>query len=184
MMLGKTPPIKYGDPGNPAVTVKIGQTYIPNVLVDLRVLHIIFIIPMMVNDVNLYVSFRGVSSLSSWREKGEELFLRKEVVFSLVKTLLKRKFTGCYIGRVWECLILVGCTIARVRDVRRLLYRQGVRMPTHGKHKCFLESSRRRSFYGEVASEWFGSYSLSWFSGIILTSSPYPLQLIKGEEFS
>jgi hypothetical protein len=28
-------------------------------------LHIIFIIPMTVNDVNLYVSFRGVSGLSS-----------------------------------------------------------------------------------------------------------------------
>jgi hypothetical protein len=64
-------------------------------------------------------------------------------------------------GRVRECLILAGCTIARVRDVRRLLYRQGVRMPTHGKNKRFLESSRRRNFYGEVASEWFGSYSLS-----------------------
>ena len=35
LMLGKTPPIKYGDPGNPTVTVKIGQTYIPHVLVDL-----------------------------------------------------------------------------------------------------------------------------------------------------
>jgi hypothetical protein len=41
-----------------------------------------------------------------------------------------------------------------------------------------------RSFYGEVASEWFGSYSLSRFSGITLTSSSYPLQLIKGEELS
>jgi hypothetical protein len=37
MMLGKTPPIKYGDPGNPTVTVKIGQTSIPHVLVDLGV---------------------------------------------------------------------------------------------------------------------------------------------------
>jgi hypothetical protein len=35
LMLGKTPPIKYGDPGNPTVTVKIGQTSIPHVLVDL-----------------------------------------------------------------------------------------------------------------------------------------------------
>jgi hypothetical protein len=35
LMLGKTPPIKYGDPGNPTVTVKIGQTFIPDVLVDL-----------------------------------------------------------------------------------------------------------------------------------------------------
>jgi hypothetical protein len=53
-----------------------------------------------------------------------------------------------------------------------------------GKNKHFLDASRRRSFYGEVASEWFGSYSLSLFNGIILTSSPYPLQLIKGEELS
>jgi hypothetical protein len=28
-------------------------------------LHIIFVIPMIVNDVNLYVAFRGVSGLSS-----------------------------------------------------------------------------------------------------------------------
>jgi hypothetical protein len=35
LMLGKTPPIKYGDPGNLTVTVKIGQTSIPHVLVDL-----------------------------------------------------------------------------------------------------------------------------------------------------
>jgi hypothetical protein len=35
LMLGKNPPIKYGDPGNPIVTVKIGQTFIPDVLVDL-----------------------------------------------------------------------------------------------------------------------------------------------------
>jgi hypothetical protein len=42
---------------------------------------------MTVNDVNLSVSFRGVSGLSSRREKEEELFLRKEVAFSFVKTL-------------------------------------------------------------------------------------------------
>jgi hypothetical protein len=42
---------------------------------------------MTINDVNLSISFRGVSGLSSWREKGEERFLRKEVAFSLVKTL-------------------------------------------------------------------------------------------------
>jgi hypothetical protein len=30
-----------------------------------KVLHIIFIIPMTVNDVNLSVAFRGVSGLSS-----------------------------------------------------------------------------------------------------------------------
>jgi len=35
LMLGKTPPIKYGDLGNPPVTVKIGQTFISHVLVDL-----------------------------------------------------------------------------------------------------------------------------------------------------
>jgi hypothetical protein len=34
-------------------------------------------------------------------------------------------------------------------------------MPARGKNEGFLESSRRRNFYGEVASEWFGSYSLS-----------------------
>jgi hypothetical protein len=42
---------------------------------------------MAVNDVNLSVAFKGVSGLSSWREKGEELFLRKEVAFSCVKNL-------------------------------------------------------------------------------------------------
>jgi hypothetical protein len=36
LMLGKTPPIKYGDLGNPIVTVKIGQTFILDVLVDLQ----------------------------------------------------------------------------------------------------------------------------------------------------
>jgi hypothetical protein len=35
IMLGKTPPIKYVDPGNPTVTVKIEQTSILHVLVDL-----------------------------------------------------------------------------------------------------------------------------------------------------
>jgi hypothetical protein len=67
---------------------------------------------MTVNDVNLSVAFRGVSGLSSRRKKREELFLRKEVAFSFVKTLLKRMFTGCYIDRVRECMILTGCTIA------------------------------------------------------------------------
>jgi hypothetical protein len=81
-------------------------------------------------------------------------------------------------------MILAGCILARVRPVHRFLYRQGARMLTRGKNERFLESSRRRNFHGEVASEWFGSYSLSGFSGIILTSSPYPLHLIKGEELS
>jgi hypothetical protein len=31
----------------------------------MTLLHIIFVIPMTVNDVNLYVAFRGVSGLSS-----------------------------------------------------------------------------------------------------------------------
>ena len=57
-------------------------------------------------------------------------------------------------------------------------------MLTHGENEHFLESSRRRNLCGEVEFEWFGSYSLSWFSGIILTSSPYPLHHIKGEELS
>jgi hypothetical protein len=139
---------------------------------------------MTINDVNLYFFFRGVSGLSSWRKKREELFLRKEVAFAFVKTLLKRMFVGCYIGRVREFLILIGCTIDGLWEVHRFLYKQGVRMLTCGKNEHFLESYRRRNFYGEVASKWFGSYSLSWFSGIILTSSPYPLQLIKGEKFS
>jgi hypothetical protein len=49
----------------------------------------------------------------------------------------------------------------RVRTVRRLFYRQGARILTRGKNERFLESSRRRNFHGEVASEWFGSYLLS-----------------------
>jgi hypothetical protein len=64
-----------------------------------KVLHIIFIIPMIVNDVNLSVVFRGVNGPSSCRKK-RELFLGKEVAFSFVKILLKRMFAGCYIGRV------------------------------------------------------------------------------------
>jgi hypothetical protein len=55
---------------------------------------------MTVKDVNLSISFRGVSGLSSRRKKREVLFLRKEVAFSFGKTLLKRMFSGFYIGRV------------------------------------------------------------------------------------
>jgi hypothetical protein len=116
---------------------------------------------MIVNDVNLSISFRGVSGLSSSRKKGEEIFLRKEVAFSFVKTLLKRMFTGCYIGTVRKCLIFAGYTIARSQSVHRLLYRQGEKMLIRGKNEHLLDSSRRRNFHGEVASEWFGSYSLS-----------------------
>jgi hypothetical protein len=35
LMLGKAPRVKYGDPIHPTVTVKIGKTVIPQVLVDL-----------------------------------------------------------------------------------------------------------------------------------------------------
>ena len=35
LMFGKTPPVKYGDPSQPTVTVQIGKTMIPQVLVDL-----------------------------------------------------------------------------------------------------------------------------------------------------
>jgi hypothetical protein len=35
LMLGKTPPVKYGDPGHPIVTVQVGKTIIPRVPVDL-----------------------------------------------------------------------------------------------------------------------------------------------------
>ena len=44
---------------------------------------------------------------------------------------------GCYIGNVRECLILAGCAIARLREVHRLLYRQGARMLTRGKTSIF-----------------------------------------------
>jgi hypothetical protein len=35
LMTGKTPPVKYGDPSHPTVTVQVGKTIIPHVLVDL-----------------------------------------------------------------------------------------------------------------------------------------------------
>ena len=34
-MMGKSIPVKYGDPGNPVLTVQINGVEIPNVLVDL-----------------------------------------------------------------------------------------------------------------------------------------------------
>jgi hypothetical protein len=64
-------------------------------------------------------------------------------------------------ARVRECLILAGCTIARLREVRRFLYKQGARMLIRGKNTHLLDASRRRNFHGEVPFEWFGSYSLS-----------------------
>jgi hypothetical protein len=78
-----------------------------------------------------------------------------------MKTLLKMIFACCTMARVRECLILIGCTIAGLREVRRLLYKQGARMLIRGKNEHLLDASRRRNFHGEVASEWFGSYSLS-----------------------
>jgi len=35
LMTGKTPPIKYGDPGHPTFTVQVGKTIVSRVLVDL-----------------------------------------------------------------------------------------------------------------------------------------------------
>jgi hypothetical protein len=35
LMSGKTPPVKYGDPGHPTVTIQVGKMIIPRVLVDL-----------------------------------------------------------------------------------------------------------------------------------------------------
>jgi hypothetical protein len=35
LMSGKDPPVKYGDPGHPRVSMQIGKTIIPRVLVDL-----------------------------------------------------------------------------------------------------------------------------------------------------
>jgi hypothetical protein len=64
-------------------------------------------------------------------------------------------------ARVRECLILIGYTIARLREVHSFLYKQGARMLIRGKNKHLLDASRRRNFHGEVASKWFGSYSLS-----------------------
>ena len=71
------------------------------------------------------------------------------------------KFSGCYIGRVRECLILAGCTIVGLREVCKFLYKQGVRMLIRGKNEHLLDASRRRNFHGEVASEWFGYYLIS-----------------------
>jgi hypothetical protein len=70
-------------------------------------------------------------------------------------------FAGFYIGRVRECLILRGCTIAGLREVCRFLYKKGEIMLIRGKNEHIIDASRRRNFHGEVASEWFGSYSLS-----------------------
>ena len=69
-----------------------------------------------------------------------------------MKTLLKMIFTCCTMARVQEFLILAGGTIARLREVRRLLYKQGVRMIIRGKNEHLLDASRRRNFHGEVAS--------------------------------
>jgi hypothetical protein len=60
-------------------------------------------------------------------------------------------------ARVKECLILTGCTIARLREVHRFLYKQGARILIRGKSEHPLDASRRRNFHGEVTSEWFGS---------------------------
>jgi hypothetical protein len=82
-------------------------------------------------------------------------------VFSSVKTLFWRISAGCTIAGVQKYLISVGCTIAKARNFHRLHYSQVATAFARGKNEHFLDASRRRSFYGEVASEWFGSYSLS-----------------------
>jgi hypothetical protein len=87
--------------------------------------------------------------------------LREEVVFSSVKTLFWRISMGCTIDGVWKNLISTGFTIARVRNFHGMHYSQVVAAFIRGKNEHFFNASRRRSFYGEVASEWFGSYSLS-----------------------
>ena len=63
--------------------------------------------------------------------------------------------------RMRECLIPIGYTIAGLQEVHRFLYKQGARMLIRGKNEHLLDASRRRNFHGEVASKWFGSYSLS-----------------------
>jgi hypothetical protein len=87
--------------------------------------------------------------------------LREEVVFSSIKTLFWRISMGFTIAGVKKCLISAGYTIARVHNFCRLHYSQVVATFVRGKNGHFLDAYRRRSFYGEVASEWFGSYSLS-----------------------
>jgi hypothetical protein len=54
-----------------------------------------------------------------------------------------------------------GCTIARSRSFPRCTIARVQRPPVRGKNEHLLDASRRRSLYGEVASEQFGSYSLS-----------------------
>ena len=70
------------------ITTNIEYTIDPQSKIEL--LHIIFIIPMTVNDVNLSVSFKGVSGLSSWREKEEELYPEKRSCIFLCKNLIKK----------------------------------------------------------------------------------------------
>ena len=139
---------------------------------------------MTVNDVNLSVVFRGISGLNSWGKKGEELYLRDEIIFSFVKTLVKRIVTPCPVIGVRWSRIVACCTIPSLQRRCTLLSSKGATILVRGNNEHLLDASRRRSFYGEVASDRFGYHSLLWFSGIILTSSPYPLHLIKGKELS
>jgi hypothetical protein len=50
---------------------------------------------MTVNDVKLSVVFRGISGLNSCGKKGEELYLRGEIIFSFVKNLVRRIVAPC-----------------------------------------------------------------------------------------
>jgi hypothetical protein len=139
---------------------------------------------MTVDDVNLFVVFRGISGLNSCGKKEEELYLRDEIIFLFVKTLVRRIITPCPVLGVRRSQIIAYYTKHVLRHRRTLLSSKGATIFVRGKNEHILNASRRRSFYGEVASNRFGSYSLFGFSGTILTSSPYPLDLIKGEELS
>jgi hypothetical protein len=95
------------------------------------------------------------------KKEGRRTFLERRSCVFLCKNPILEDFVGCTIARVWKCLISIGCTIARVWNFCRLHYSQVATTFVRGKNEHFLDASRRRSFYGEVASEWFGSYSLS-----------------------
>jgi hypothetical protein len=82
-------------------------------------------------------------------------------VFSSVKTLFWRIYASSTIARVRKFLISAGFTIARARNFCKMHYSQVAVAFVRRENKYFLNGSRRRSFYGEVAFEWFGSYLLS-----------------------
>ena len=68
---------------------------------------------------------------------------------------------GYTIAGVRKYLISIGFTIDREWNFHKFHYSQVAEAFVSGKNEHFLDASRRRSFYGEVAFEWFGSYSIS-----------------------